>query len=113
MKFLLLHYVDETTEMDAEETREDQALLASWVEDTIARGVNQQGSYLQPSRNAATIRARDGELLLTDGPFAETKEQIAGFDIIECADLREAIEVASAHPTTRHGTIEIRPFPPE
>ena len=113
MKFLLLHYVDETTEMDAEETREDQALLASWLEDTIARGVNLQGSYLQPSRNAATIRARDGELLVTDGPFAETKEQIAGFDIIECADLREALRVAGAHPTTRHGTIEIRPFPPE
>jgi hypothetical protein len=113
MKFLLLHYVDETAEMDAEETREDRALLASWLEDTIARGVNLQGSYLQPSRNAATIRAHDGELLLTDGPFAETKEQIAGFDIIECADLREAIEVAGAHPTMRHGTIEIRPFPAE
>ena len=113
MKFLLLHYVDETSKMSVEESREDQALLAAWLEDTIARGVNLQGSYLQPSRNAATIRARDGELLLTDGPFAETKEQIAGFDIIECADLSEAIEVASAHPTTRHGTIEIRPFPSE
>ena len=113
MKFLLLHYADESAEWSAEETREDRALLASWLEDTIARGVNLQGSYLQPSQNAATIRARDGELLLTDGPFAETKEQIAGFDIIECADLREAIEVASAHPTTRHGTIEIRPFPQE
>src|SRR6266513_2065971 len=98
MKFLLLHYADETTEMGAEERREDQALLASWLEDTIARGVNLQGSYLQPSRNAATVRAGDGELLLTDGPFAETKEHIAGLDIIECADLREAVEVAGAHP---------------
>jgi hypothetical protein len=113
MKFLLLHYVDETTEMSAEESREDRALLTSWLEDTIARGVNLQGSYLQPSRNAATVRARDGELLVTDGPFAETKEQIAGYDIIECADLREAIQVAGTHPTTRHGTIEIRPFPAE
>src|SRR5690242_18685575 len=113
MKFLLLHYADESAEWSAEETKEDQALLAAWLEDTIARGVNVQGSYLQPSQTAATIRARDGELLLTDGPFAETKEQIAGFDIIECADLREAIEVASAHPTTRHGTIEVRPFPPD
>ena len=113
MKFLLLHYADESADWSAEETKEDQALLAAWLEDTIARGVNLQGNYLQPSRNAATVRARDGELLVADGPFAETKEQIAGFDIIECADLREAIEVASAHPTTRHGTIEIRPFPPE
>jgi hypothetical protein len=113
MKFMLLHYVDEGNEMNAEERQEDQALLASWLEDTIARGVNLEGSYLQPSRNAATVRARDGELLVADGPFAETKEQIAGYDIIECADLREAIEVAGAHPTTRHGTVEIRPFPAE
>jgi len=113
MKFLLLHYADETTEMSAEERREDQALLASWLEDTIARGVNLQGNYLQPSRNAATVCARDGELLVADGPFAETKEQIAGFDIIECADMQEALRVAGAHPTTRHGTIEVRPFPAE
>ena len=113
MKFLLLHYVDETAEMNAEETRQDRAPLASWLEDTIARGVNLQGSYLQPSRNAATVRTRDGELLVTDGPFAETKEQIAGFDIIECADLQEALRVAGAHPTMRHGTIEILPFPAE
>ena len=110
MKFMLLHYVDETTDMSAEEKAEDQALLTAWLEDTIACGVNLQGNYLQPSRNASTIRTRDGEVLVADGPFAETKEQIAGFDIIECADLREAIRVASAHPTTRHGTIEIRPF---
>jgi hypothetical protein len=113
MKFMLLHYVDETTEMSAEESREDQALLTAWLDDTIARGVNLQGNYLQPSRNAATVRTRDGELLIADGPFAETKEQIAGFDIIECADLPEALRVAGAHPTTRHGTIEVRPFPPE
>jgi hypothetical protein len=113
MKFMLLHYVDEGNEMNAEERQEDQALLASWLEDTIARGVNLEGSYLQPSRNAATVRARDGELLVADGPFAETKEQIAGFDIIECADMQEALRVAGAHPTTKHGTIEIRPFPAE
>jgi hypothetical protein len=96
MKYLLLHYVDETAEYDAEVSREGRALLASWLEDTIARGVNLQGSCLQPSRNAATIRTRDGELLVSDGPFAETKEQVAGYDIIECADMREAIEVAGS-----------------
>ena len=105
MKFLLLHYADESAEWSAEETQEDQALLAAWLEDTIARGVNLQGSYLQPSQNAATIRARDGELLVADGPFAETKEQIAGFDIIECADMQEALRVAGAHPTIRHAII--------
>jgi YCII-related domain len=56
-----------------------------------------QGSRLGPSREAATVRAGDGELLVTDGPFAETKEQVAGFDIIEYADLQEAIQIAGRH----------------
>jgi hypothetical protein len=53
---------------------------------------------------------RGGDVLVADGPFAETKEQIAGFDIIECADLDEAIDVASRHPVARFGSIEVRPF---
>jgi hypothetical protein len=109
MKFLLLHYADESAEWSAEETREDRALLAAWLEDTIARGVNLQGSYLQPSQNAATIRARDGELLLTDGPFAETKEQLGGFYLIEARDLNEALQIASRIPSVKTGTIEVRP----
>jgi hypothetical protein len=68
------------------------------------------GAYTGHGRAA---RIASGDLLVSDGPFAETKEQIAGYDIIECADLQEAIEVAGKHPTTRPGTIEIRPFPPE
>ena len=113
MKYLLLHYGDETRPWTAEESREDEVQLKSWFEDTLSRGAHLQGSRLGPSREAATVRAGEGELLVTDGPFAETKEQIAGFDIIECADLQEAIQVAGRHPTLRHGTIEIRPFPPE
>jgi hypothetical protein len=53
---------------------------------------------------------QDGEVLISDGPFAETKEQIAGFDVVDCADLDEALEIASRHPTTAIGTIEVRPF---
>ena len=116
MKFMLLHYADETTEMSAEERREDQALLTSWLEDTIARGVNLQASNLQPSRTAATVRARDGDLLVTDGPFAETKEQLAGYYILDCGNLDEAIEWAKKIPTAcrgGEGCIEIRPFPAE
>jgi hypothetical protein len=113
MKYLLLHYTDETRQWTAEESREDEAQLRSWLDDTVGSGVKLQGSRLGPSREAATVRAGDGELLVTDGPFAETKEQIAGFDIIQCAGLKEAIQVAGRHPTLRHGTIEIRPFPPE
>ena len=59
--------------------------------------------------DASTVRVRDGEVLVADGPFAETKEQIAGFYIIDCADLDEAIEIAARNPGARHGTIEVRP----
>jgi hypothetical protein len=59
---------------------------------------------------AITVRKRNGKVLKTDGPFAETKEWIAGFDVIECASLDEAIEVAAKHPMARFGKIEIRPF---
>jgi hypothetical protein len=55
------------------------------------------------------VRVRDDELLVSDGPFAETKEQVGGYDLIECAGLDQAIEVASRHPTARLGTIEVRP----
>jgi hypothetical protein len=56
------------------------------------------------------VRVRDGDLLITDGPFAETEEQFGGCDVIECADLDEAIEGASKHPVAKFGTIEVRPF---
>ena len=67
------------------------------------RGVRLQGDRLRPASDATTVRVRDGEVLIVDGPFAETKEQIAGFDILECADLDEAIEVAAKHPVARFG----------
>ena len=73
-------------------------------------GVRLMGDQLRPASDATTVRVRDGEVLLADGPFAETKEQIAGFDIIECADLDQALEVAARHPVARFGTIEVRPF---
>jgi hypothetical protein len=81
-----------------------------WVEEMTRRRVRLQGDRLRPISDATTVQVRDGELLISDGPFAETKEQIAGFDIIECQDLDEAIEVASKHPVARFGKIEVRPF---
>ena len=67
------------------------------------------GFELDSPATAKTVRVRDGETLVTDGPFAETKEQIGGFVLIECADLDEAIEIAAKHPAATYGTIEIRP----
>ena len=65
---------------------------------------------LAPTSAATTVRVRNGELLVSDGPFAETKEVIVGFDLLECADLDEAIEVARAHPMARARRLELRPF---
>jgi hypothetical protein len=70
------------------------------------------GERLRPIADATTVRVRAGELLVTDGPFTESKEWIMGFDVLECADLDEAIEVASRHPVARTGRLELRPFWP-
>jgi hypothetical protein len=81
-----------------------------WVDDTSGRGVRLYGSELEPPARARTVRVRDSGTLVTDGPFAETKEQIAGFDVLECADLDEVIEIAARHPMARRGLLEVRPF---
>ena len=74
------------------------------------RGVLQGGERLRPTTDATTVRVREGDVLTTDGPFAETKEQIGGYYIVDCKDLDEAIEVASKIPAARHGSIEVRPI---
>jgi hypothetical protein len=86
--------------------------IEEWVADNDAKGRTVMGDRLRPVEDATTVRVREGEVLVTDGPFTESKEWIAGFDVLECADLDEAIEVASRHPMARFGRIEIRPFWP-
>jgi hypothetical protein len=81
-----------------------------WVDEMTKRGTRLFGNRLRPASDATTVRVRDGETLITDGPYAETKEQMGGFDIIEAADLDEAIEIASKHPIARFGMLELRPF---
>lgn len=68
------------------------------------------GNALQPTSTATTVRIRNGKRLTTDGPFAETKEQLGGFYLIDAADLDQAIQVASKIPAARHGSIEVRPI---
>ena len=105
MRYLMLVCVDEAVEPSGEE-----ALPTAWVHEMDGRGVRQFGSRLRPVSDATTVKVRGGEVLVSDGPFAETKEQVAGFDILECADLDEAIEVASKHPAAKFGTLEVRPL---
>ena len=103
MRYLMLVYVDESVDGGPDDVK-------PWVDEMDGKGVRQFGSRLRPVSDATTVQVRDGEVLLSDGPFAETKEQIGGFDLLECADLDEAIEVAAKHPGAGDGTIEVRPL---
>ncbi len=86
--------------------------IEDWVADVDRRGIRVSGDRLRPTEDATTVRMRSGELLVTDGPFTESKEWIVGFDVLECADLDQAIEVASKHPMAYEGRLELRPFWP-
>jgi len=106
MKYLMLHYLDEAVSAILPE----DTVLDAWVTQAERSGVKVDGGRLRPVSDATTVRVRGGEVLVTDGPYAETKEQIAGFDVIECAGRDEAIEIAAGHPTAKVGTFELRPF---
>jgi hypothetical protein len=84
--------------------------IDSWVAEMDGSGVRIVGNRLAGVDKAVTVRKRNGKVLTTDGPFAETKEWIAGFDVIECASVEEATDVAAKHPMARLGRIEVRPF---
>jgi hypothetical protein len=110
MKYMMLVCTDETIDLPPEEKAMIGPEAQAWVKEMEGRGVRLQGQELATVQDATTIRVRAGEVLVADGPFAETKEQIAGFDILECADLDEAMEVAAKHPVARFGALELRPF---
>ncbi|MFF2493772.1 YciI family protein [Agromyces sp. NPDC058064] len=84
--------------------------VGDWVDEVVARGVSEFGERLRPEQDATTVRVRRGELLVSDGPFTESKESIGGFDVIDARDLDEAIEIASRHPVASFGRVEVRPF---
>ncbi len=109
MKYLMFVCVDEAL-ATPEATESVASDAMAWVEEMDGRGVRLQGNRLEDIDTATTVRVRSGEVVLADGPFAETKELICGFDILECADLDEAIEVAGKHPVARIGSLEVRPF---
>ena len=106
MKYMM--FVCSDTEPDTDKA--DEPDIDEWVAQNDARGRRLDGYALAATSAATTLRVRNGELLISDGPFAETKEVIVGYDILDCADLDEAIEVARAHPMARSGRLELRPF---
>ena len=112
MRYMLLICNDETSYLarGPEEQAESLAAYGAWMEETGKRGVLQGGERLRPTTDATCVQVRDGDVLTSDGPFAETKEQIGGFYLVDCKDLDEAIEIAAKIPAAAHGTIEVRPI---
>jgi len=109
MRYALLVCDNENLELSPEGVEQAYAAYMAFQDDMAARGVLVSRERLRPTSSATTVRVRNGDLVIADGPFAETKEQIAGFYIVECADLDEAIEVAARIPAAHSGTIEVRP----
>ncbi len=109
MKYMLMVCRDPSIKLNPEEQAAMEGSVAAWLEELTNRGMHIFGQELRPVSDATTVRVRDTEVLLSDGPFAETKEHIAGFDVIECADLDEALDVAGRHPVAKVGAIDVRP----
>jgi hypothetical protein len=84
--------------------------VEEWFRHVTERDVWVAGDRLRPVSDATTVRVRSGELLITDGPFTESREWIAGYDVLDCEDLDEGIEIAARHPMAHCGRIELRPI---
>ena len=110
MRYAMLVCRDPSIALSPEQRSTIGPEVEAWVQEMDRRGVRVQGQQLAGVEDATTIRVRGGDVVIADGPFAETKEQIAGFDILDCADLDEAMEVAAKHPVARLGALELRPF---
>jgi hypothetical protein len=109
MKYALLICDDETVSPSNEEMAVDPTHQA-WKADLERRGADRGGARLRPVADATSVRRRNGETLVSDGPFAETKDFVGGITFIECADLDEAIAIAAGHPYAQWGVVEIRPI---
>ena len=111
MQYLLLCCIDGNTWDALPQSQRDTVMqqYGEWVQDVGRTGQYLAGAKLQPTTNATTIRSRNGKLAVVDGPFAETKEQLAGFYLIDARDLNDAIQIASKIPPAREGSIEVRP----
>jgi hypothetical protein len=111
MRYLLLIYAPETAEEPPEDVaKASHAAYGAFTADIKARGLFQAGEALTPTSTATTVRVVNGETVTTDGPFAETKEALGGFYLIEARDLDEAIEIAARIPAATEGSIEVRPI---
>jgi len=108
MKFMLFTYRDPEVQLDPEQRATVPAAVAAWCDEMDARGARLQGHVLGPLPEARTLRIREGELTVDEGPVTEHALRIAGFNILECADVDEAVEVAARNPGASFGVLELR-----
>jgi hypothetical protein len=106
MRYLLLVWVDDA----AESAELPPDAVGTWIDDVQGRGLRLLGGPLGPTSASTVIRERGGELLITEGPFAESHEWIGGFDVLECRNFDEALRAARRHPMVGLGSIELRPI---
>jgi hypothetical protein len=110
MRYALLMCTDESAAISHEERARRVAACASFQDQMRERGVLLASEQLHPTQTATTVRCWDGgDIMVSDGPFAEAREQVSGFFIVECKDLDEAIDVATRVPAAWYGTVEVRP----
>lgn len=110
MQYMLLIYDHQGQPRSAEEQGKLYQEYVAFTQGIVKNGNFKSGDPLEPPSTATTVKVRDGKMLLTDGPFAETKEQISGYYIVEAKDLDEAAAIASRIPSARTGGIEVRPL---
>jgi hypothetical protein len=112
MQYLLMIYRNEAefNNIDAAEAKKMMEEYGAFTQSIIQSGNFKAGDRLQPATTATTVRIRDGKVLTTDGPFAETREQLGGYYLVEARDLDTALAIAARIPGARHGSIEVRPI---
>jgi hypothetical protein len=112
MKYLCLIYSDESQwpKMSEQDIGKMMGEYMAFGADIQKSGNYIGGNRLQPTQTATTVRIRNGKMSTTDGPFAETKEQLGGYYLVEAKDLNDAIQIASRIPGARHGSVEVRPI---
>jgi hypothetical protein len=110
MKYMMLFWVDESAQTTAGEDAAVMVAVKSWVDQMTEHEIIVHGGALRSAGEAVIVHVRDDEVLVSDGPFAETKEQIGGYSVVECADLDAAIRLAAGHPLARTAKVEVRPY---
>ena len=112
MQYLLMIYQNEAeyAKLDAATTQKNMEEYGAFTQSIIQSGNFKAGDRLQPVSTATTVRIRDGKIMTTDGPFAETREQLGGYYLIEAKDLDAALSIAARIPGARYGSIEVRPI---